>query len=74
MSHQILMKHFPTFVDSDAPAAWAMHGNWLAWGICLELPFGRQKQSQVAFGCEGRITAESKLKSDLQEACVFGSI
>ena len=25
MSHQILMKHFPTFVDWNAPAAWAVH-------------------------------------------------
>ena len=25
MSHQILMKHFPTFIDWNAPAAWAVH-------------------------------------------------
>ena len=52
MSHQILMKHFPTFVDSDAPAAWAMHGNLLAcgnWLACMRVAIWEVKAKPSGF-------------------------
>ena len=48
MSHQNLLKHFPSFIDSDAPAAWAVHASCFALAILSVLPEVAKTKSQVA--------------------------
>ena len=53
MTHQNLMKHFPSIVDADASAAWAVHDNGLA---CQSCHFGGRSKAKWLLAVKSKLT------------------